>query len=126
MNVQRFAGEGIHKFMGQVPDWTEVTNQAIEGRGMERRAMHQAESQVAGTGLSAQAEVKAAEYAAEATRAQGAAQGQASIASGIGSLASGIAGGFGTRGGGSSFGYDPAGSQGNPFGTGPRVRAGGY
>ena len=97
MSVQRFAGEGIHKFMGQVPDFTEMTNQAIEGRGLERRANHAAESQIAGTGLAAQAEVKSAEYMAEATKAGGQAQGMASMAGGIGNLASGIAGGFATR-----------------------------
>ena len=121
----RFAGQGLQNFMGNVPDMTMMTNEALEGRSLERQTNHAAESQVAGTGLAAQAKIKEAEYMAEATKAQGQAEGMASIAGGIGSLASGIGGGIAASGGG-GFGYDPAGSQGNPFGTGPRVRAGGY
>ena len=46
---------------------------------------------------------------------------------GVANMASGIAGGFLKRpSGGSSYSFDPAGSQGNPFGLGPRIRPGGY
>lgn len=94
----RFAGQqGLHNFMGNIPDITMMTNESLEGRSLERQTNHAAESQVAGTGLAAQAKVKEAEYMAEATKAQGQADGMASIAGGIGSLASGIGSGISAR-----------------------------
>lgn len=90
----RFAGAGLSEFYGNIPNYTKVGQVGIEGRGLERNAVHAAEAQVAGMGLRSAAEVQAAKYAAEATKAEGQAAGQAAIADGIGSMASGIAGGF--------------------------------
>ena len=82
-----------------------------------RNAATKAEGLVHGAGINSMAQVAQAGFQADAIKAQGAAQGQASMASGIGSMVSGIAGGFGARGSGggaSKYGFDPAGSQGNP------------
>ena len=123
----RFAGTQMTNFMGDTMDFSKVANESILGRGRERQAAMQSEGLVANAGIKSVGAVQSAGYKAEAIRAAGAAQGQASMASGIGSLASGIVGGFASMpSSGSSYSFDPAGSQGNPFGTGPRIREGGY
>ena len=63
----------------------------LEARSQERNAVTAAEAQVHGSGLKGVGEVAAAGYAAEATKAAGAAQGQASMFEGLAGMASGFA-----------------------------------
>ena len=126
--MARFAGTALTDYFS-TPDFTQVGKVGMEGQSLQRNTATKAEGLVHGAGINSMAQVASAGFQAEAIEAQGQAQGQASMASGIGSMVSGIAGGFGSMGGGggaSTYGFSPAGSQGNPFGTGPRIRAGGY
>ena len=126
--MARFAGTALTDYFS-TPDFTTVGKTNMQGQSMQRNTATKAEGLVHGAGINSMAEVTQAGFQAEAIKAQGQAQAQSSIASGIGSMVSGIAGGFGSMGsssGASKYGFDPAGSQGNPFGTGPRIREGGY
>ena len=101
----------------------------MEGQSLQRNTATKAEGLVHGAGINSMAQVAGAGFKADSLVAQGQAQGQAAMMSGLASGISGIAGGFGSMGSGdgaSKYGFDPAGSQGNPFGTGPRIREGGY
>ena len=124
----RFAGTQLTNFMGDTTDFTQIGGTSMEARSMERKATMGAEAEVANAGVKSLGAMQSASYRADAIEAGGQAQGQASMASGIGSMFSGLAKGIGSMGGGgaSKYGYDPYGSQGNPFGTGPRIREGGY
>ena len=75
----------------------------MQARSQERNAVTAGESQVNQFGLKSMADIASAGYAAEATKAEGAAKGQAAIGKGIASMASGFAGGMspGMFGGGS-------------------------
>ena len=124
----RFAGTNLASYIDTM-DHSAIAGQSMKGRSAERQAVMQGEGMVANAGVQSMGKVQSAQYQADAIEAQGAAQGQASMASGLGSMVSGLAGGIGSMGGSggaSNYGFDPAGSQGNPFGTGPRVRTGGY
>jgi len=126
--MARFAGTALTDYF-DTPDFTQVGRAGMQGQSMQRNAATKAEGLVHGAGINSMAQVASAGFQADAIKAQGQAQAQASMASGIGSMVSGIAGGFGSMGSGggaSNYGFDPAGSQGNPFGTGPRMREGGY
>ena len=126
--MARFAGTALTDYFN-TPDFTTVGKTNMKGQSMQRNAATKADGLVHGAGVNSMAQVAQAGFQADAIKAQGQAAGQSAMASGIGSMVSGIAGGFGSMGSGggaSKYGFDPAGSQGNPFGTGPRVRAGGY
>ena len=125
----RFAGTQLSNFMGDTTDFSMISGESQKGRSLERRAVMQGEGYVANAGVQSLGKMKSAEFQADAIKAEGAAAGQSAMASGIGNLASGLAGGIGSLGGSSGaskYGFSPAGSQGNPFGTGPRMREGGY
>ena len=126
--MARFAGTALTDYFN-TPDFTTVGKTNMQGQSMQRNAATKADGLVHGAGVNSMAQVAQAGFQADAIKAQGQAAGQSAMAGGIGSMVSGIAGGFGSMGSGggaSKYGFDPAGSQGNPFGTGPRVRAGGY
>ena len=122
--MARFAGTQLADYFS-TPDYTQVGKVGMQGQSMQRNSATKAEGLVHGAGINSMAQVAQAGFQAEATKAQGQAQGQAAMASGIGSMFSGLAGGFGAMGsdsGASKYGFDPAGSQGNPFGgTGGRM-----
>ena len=121
--MARFAGTALTDYVS-TPDSTQVGKVGMEGQSLQRNTATKAEGLVHGAGINSMAQVASAGFQADAIKAQGQAQGQASMASGIGSMVSGIAGGFGSMGGGggAKYGFDPAGSQGNPFGgTGGRM-----
>lgn len=129
----RFAGSSpqIASYMQSSPRFDEMGDMYGKARTHERNTGHEAEAIVAGSGLDAMGQVKAAAHQARGIEAQGAAQAAATQAQGMSSMFSGIASGIGNMSfsgssGAEKYGFDPAGSQGNPFGTGPRVRAGGY
>ena len=127
--MARFAGTQMSNFLGGTMDYSGISGASMEGRSLERKSTMIGESEVANAGVKSLGAIQSAGYQADAIRAQGEAQGQASMASGLASGISSLAGGFGSLGsssGVSKYGFDPAGSQGNPFGTGPRIREGGY
>jgi len=95
--MARFAGTALTDYFS-TPDFTQVGKVGMMGQSMQRNAATKAEGLVHGAGINSMAQVASAGFQAEATRAQGQAQGQASMASGIGSMVSGIAGGFGSMG----------------------------
>ena len=126
----RYAGTALTDYFN-TPDFTGLGKTMMQGNSLQRNEAAMAEGRVNMAGINSAAKIKSAGFQADAIEAQGAAQGQQSMMSGIGSMVSGLAGGissFGSMGGGggSSYSFDPAGSQGNPFGTGPRIRAGGF
>ena len=125
--MARFAGTALTDYFN-TPNFTQVGKVGMEGQTLQRNTATKAEGLVHGAGINSMAQVASAGFQADAIEAQGQAQGQAAMWEGVGSMASGIAGGFGSMGSGGAdkYGFDPAGSQGNPFGTGPRIREGGY
>ena len=122
--MARFAGTELSNYFS-TPDFTAIGGTNMKGQSMQRNAATKAEGLVHGAGINSMAQVAQAGFQADAIKAEGAAAGQAAMASGIGNMVSGIAGGFGAMGSGSGaskYGFDPAGSQGNPFGgTGGRM-----
>ena len=100
---------------------------ATKERSGQRVANMGAEAAVANAGMTGVARMRGAEAEAKAIAAGAAAQASATRAQGFGNMLGGIAGGisqidFGDNSGASKYGYDPAGSQGNPFGgTGGRM-----
>lgn len=101
----RFAGE----FLTQGgPDFGGMSNSNVELRGKEKNAVHAAESQVNQYGLKSIADIRAAEAQAEATIAQGQAEGQAAMFGGLMDGISGIAGAGIQKFGGSMFGAPKA------------------
>ena len=127
--MARFAGTQMSNFLGGTMDYSGISGTSMEGRSLERKATMAGEAEIANAGVKSLGMIKSAGFQADAIEAQGQAQAQASIASGLGNMASGLAGGIsslGSNSGANKYGFDPAGSQGNPFGTGPRIREGGY
>ena len=122
--MARFAGTELANYFS-TPNFTAMGSTSMKGQSMQRNTATKAEGLVHGAGINSMAQVAQAGFQADAIKAEGAAAGQSAIASGIGSMVSGIAGGFGAMGnssGASKYGFDPAGSQGNPFGgTGGRM-----
>lgn len=122
--MARFAGTALTDYFN-TPDFTAIGGTNMKGQSMQRNEATKAEGLVHGAGINSMAQVAQAGFQADAIEAEGAAAGQSAMASGIGSMVSGIAGGFGAMGSGSGaskYGFDPAGSQGNPFGgTGGRM-----
>lgn len=90
----RFAGSKIQSFMDGGMDSQMLADYGIKTRSQEREAATNADATVAMGGLQGLQSIGEANYAAQATAAQGQAAGQMAIGDGIGSLASGIAGGF--------------------------------
>lgn len=125
--MARFAGTALTDYFN-TPNFTQVGKVGMEGQTLQRNTATKAEGLVHGAGINSMAQVASAGFKADAIEAQGQAQGQSAMWEGVGSMASGIAGGFGSMGSGGAdkYGFDPYGSQGNPFGTGPRIREGGY
>ena len=95
--MARFAGTALTDYFS-TPDFTQVGKVGMQGQSMQRNAATKAEGLVHGAGINSMAQVASAGFQADATRAQGQAQGQAAMASGIGSMVSGLAGGFGALG----------------------------
>ena len=95
--MARFAGTALTDYFS-TPDFTQVGKTGMMGQSLQRNTATKAEGLVHGAGINSMAQVASAGYQADATRAQGQAQGQASMFQGIGSMVSGIAGGFGARG----------------------------
>jgi hypothetical protein len=91
----RFAGTQLTNFIDPT-NFDAIGKSSINGRSIENQASMQSEAYVDRAEIKALADIEAAKFGAEATRAQGSAQGQASMFSGLGSMASGLAGGFGT------------------------------
>lgn len=114
----RFAGAKLQSYMHGGMDSQMLADYGIKTRSQEREAATNADATVAMGGLQGVQAISEANYAAEATRAEGQAAGQMAMADGLGSLASGIAGGFINKGVGPKYAFDPAGSQGNPLGGG--------
>lgn len=123
----RFAGSSpqIASYMQSSPRFDEIGDMYGKARTHERNTGHEAEAIVAGSGLDAMGQVKAASHQARGIVAQGSAQAAATEAQGWKGLADGIAGGIGNMsfggGGGSSA---PATIQ-TGFGAGSTV-GGGY
>ena len=130
--MARFAGTDLSNFMGDTMDHTMTSKAAQEARSLERKATMMGEAQVANAGVQSVSKVASAQYQAEAIEAGAQAQMMQAAAAGIDRAVEGITGGFSSMptGGGSGasmYGFDPVGSQGNPFGgTGGRMRYGGY
>jgi len=89
----RFAGTQLTNFIDPT-NFDAIGKSSINGRSIENQASMQSEAYVDRAEIKALADIEAAKFGAEATRAQGSAQGQASMFSGLGSMASGLAGGF--------------------------------
>ena len=115
----RFAGTQLSNFMGDVNDFSNISNKAQDGRSLERRATMMGEGLLANAGVEGLAQTKSSEFRADAIRAGGQAQGQAAMASGLGSMFSGLAGGISSMGS-KSFSY-----AGGPGTSGTRMGAGG-
>ena len=116
--MARFAGTELANYFS-TPNFTAMGSTSMKGQSMQRNTATKAKGLVHGAGINSMAQVAQAGFQADAIKAEGAAAGQSAIASGIGDMFSGIAGGFGARGsnsGASKYGFDPVGSQGNPFG----------
>ena len=93
----RFAGTQLTNFIDPT-NFDAIGKSSINGRSIENQASMQSEAYVDRAKIKALADIEAAKFGAEATRAQGSAQGQASMFSGLGSMASGLAGGFASMG----------------------------
>ena len=109
----RFAGSSpqIASYMQSSPRFDEMGDMYGKARTHERNTGHEAEAIVAGSGLDAMGQVKAASHQARGIEAQGAAQAAATEARGFQGMFSGIASGIGNM----SFG----GGSGSPgIGTG--------
>jgi len=125
----RFAGSSpqIASYMQSSPRFDEIGDMYGKARTHERNTSHEAEAIVAGSGLDAMGQVKAAGHQARGIEAQGAAQAAATRAQGMSSMFSGIAGGIGNMsfgGGGGGGSSTPATIQ-TGFGAGSTV-GGGY
>ncbi len=92
----RFAGTQLTNFFDP-SNFDAVGKSSIMGGAKENMASMQSKALIDKSEIAADAMIEAAKYGADATRAQGAAQGQSSMFSGLGSMASGIAGGFASR-----------------------------
>lgn len=108
----RFAGEkmggGFTDFLTDQPDFGMLGENSIQNRFKETAAGIQGESMTSQYGLKSMADVLAAEYGAQATKAAGQAEGQASIVSGLASGVSSAAGGFmKAKAAGAGLGADP-------------------
>ena len=99
----RFAGSdsAMASLFGGVksPEYDKLANLGIEARGQNEQTAMEADAYARKSQKEAQGLVDQAEFGAEATRAQGAAQGQSSMMSGLSSGIQGIVGGFGSMGG---------------------------
>ena len=124
----RFAGSKLEDFLGKGTDFGLATQEASALRSNDTVQSIERQSEAVNRGIGAAGEIARAEYEAKGAGIQAQAEANADIMSTIGGvLSSGISAlpKFG-GGGAAKYGYDPAGSQGNPFGTGPRLRDGGY
>ncbi len=110
--MRRFAGSdsAMQSLFGKMSNITpgKIENLGTKARSSTRTTETQADFMVDKAGIDAEAMVKAAEYGAESTKAQGQAAGQSSMMGGISSGISGIVGGFGSMG--TSGGAAPASS----------------
>ena len=94
----RFAGQalggGFADLGGQMgtTDFGEMTRNSLDSRSKEKQMATEAESVVNQYGMKSMADMKAAEFGAEATRAQGQAAGQSAMFGGLMDGISGIAG----------------------------------
>ena len=80
--------------MSGKPDFTKISKEAIKGRSLERRAVTEAEGEVAAAGIRAARDVKGYGYKADAIRSEGERKGKkARMAGALGALGS-LAGGF--------------------------------
>ena len=118
MTVGRFAGAELNKFMGSGVKFGELAQTERDMNSRMNAETTMSDANVAATGLTTAADVKATEMVAEAQGKLGAAQSQAS---GMQGLMSGIAGGignmsFGGGGGGGSSMPSISPSQVNYFG----------
>ena len=110
----RFAGSQISSFLGNSPNFGEMSNTYANARSQERNAATESEAYTANAGLNAMANIRSAEHQARAIEAEGAAQAASSQAQGMSGMMSGIAGGIGNMSfAGSSAASTPA------FGTMP-------
>ena len=92
--MTRFAGSiDLTDYLGEGGDWSLATDAEADARSSTRINNLESESAVNQSGISSQAQMKAADYSAAAARAVGQAQASATmykgIADGIGSIASG-------------------------------------
>lgn len=109
--MSRFATESpeIGRFMGDSPDYQNLTSASQKSKAEERANLAMETAKIHGTGLTAQAKVEAADYEGQAMLAGAQADAAASTAQGWSNFAGGIAGGIGNIdfGGGSGVGsYD--------------------
>ena len=104
----------IQNFLGRKENYQNLSNQAMLERAKQEQAILEAEGMVERADINAVAQIKAAKYGAEATVAQGAAQGQASMFSGIANGFSGLGGALKGKFGGGI----PTGNTGNTTYTG--------
>lgn len=92
--MARFAGTALTDYFS-TPDFTQIGKAGIMGQSLQRNSATKAEGLVHGAGINSMAQVASAGFQADATRAQGQAQGQSSMFQGLGSMFGGIASGFG-------------------------------
>lgn len=119
----RFAGQalggGFAELGGQMgtTDFGQMSKDSLDSRSKEKQMATEAESVVNQYGLKSMADMKAAEFGAEATRAQGQAAGQSAMFGGLMDGISGIAGAGIQKFGGQSAGTSSYGGTGGKYGT---------
>lgn len=95
--MSRFAAESpaIGRFMGDSPDYQNLTSASQKSKAEERANLALETAKIHGTGLTAQAKVEAADYEGQAMLAGAQADAAGSVAQGWSNFAGGIAGGIG-------------------------------
>ena len=89
---------------GNSVDYSALTGMGQKARSLQKQTAFDSEAKLKSSEEAARALIEAAEYGAQATRAQGEAAGNAAMVSGIASGISGLAGGLGGMGGGGGGG----------------------
>ena len=125
------ASSNFSDWLSAPPDFAGMAALGMDAASSERQSGIRSELKVHGAGLDSMTQIKTAAERARGIEAGGQAAAAATRASGFSSMLGSIAGGIGSinfsGAGGSTYGYDPVGSQGNPFGgTGGRTRDGGF
>lgn len=122
----RFAGSSpqIASFMKGSPRFDEMGDMYGKARTHERNTSHEAEAIVAGSGLDAMGQVKAAGHQARGIEAQGAAAAAATQARGMQGMMQGIAGGIGNMSFGGGGGASAPATIQTGYGAGSTVGGG--
>jgi hypothetical protein len=129
--MTRFAAFDISSFLPEQESMEDVLTDASKLQSIENAKNTEFAGQLAGKYGSSLGSI---EYADKVGQARSGAANDALMGNLFSTLGGVAASGLSAYGklhgyglsGADKYGYDPAGSQGNPSGTGPRVRAGGY